>query len=140
MLVLKEYKARDINTVIQNNYLTTEEINYYLTECYLRTFIDIELNNIIAIGMVTPNGEIGLLTNNIPSKYIKKFYTLLTIFATEAFNFSNKNILYTGIKPTDKYTRWIKYLDFTKAPITRPAHAERGWITYELPLRRWVHE
>lgn len=138
MLVLKEYSIGELSTVIQNNYLTTEEIDYYISECYLRTFIDIETNNIIAIGMVTPNGEIGLLMNKLPSKYIKKFYTLLTIFATEGFNFSNKNILYTGIKPTDKYTRWIKYLDFTKASISRPAHAERGWTTYELPLRRWV--
>lgn len=139
MLVLKEYMAGDLSEVIYNNLdLTTEEINYYLSECYLRTFYDTDKKCIRAIGMVTPNGEIGLLVNKIPSKHIKKFYTLLTIFATEAFNFSDKNILYTGIRPSSKFTRWIKYLDFTKASITRPAHAERGWTTYELPLRRWV--
>lgn len=139
MLVLNSYQVGDISKVINNNKdLTTEEINYYINECYLRVFKDSSKDKIIAIGMVTPNGEIGLLINNIPIKYIKKFYTLLTIFATEGFNFSNKNILYTGIKPNSRDTRWIKYLDFTKASITRPAHQERGWSTYELPLRRWV--
>lgn len=134
MLVLSEYKPNDMIGVC--NQLTYDELIYYEKYCHLRTFKDID--KVIAIGMVTPNGEIGLLITDIPRKYIKKFYTLLTIFATEGFNFSDKDKLYTGIKPDSKYTRWIKYLDFSQADSNNPAHEERGWTTYELPLRRWL--
>ena len=115
MLVLSEYKPNDMIGVC--NQLTYDELIYYEKYCHLRTFKDI---------------------TDIPRKYIKKFYTLLTIFATEGFNFSDKDKLYTGIKPDSKYTRWIKYLDFSQADSNNPAHEERGWTTYELPLRRWL--
>lgn len=138
MLVLKEYSIGDMHEV-NKHILTVEQVRYYIQECYLRTFIDTDTNTILAVGMVSPHGEIGLIVNEDRLKrHIKKFYTLLTIFATEGFNYSNKDLLYTGIKPDSKFTRWIKYLDFTKADVNHPAHEERGWTTYELPLRRWV--
>jgi hypothetical protein len=138
MLVLRDFELHDFELCNSEEVLTPTEIDYYLANCYLRTFIDTDTNEIVAVGMTQECGEIGLVIDtDLLRNHIRKFYTLLVIFAAESFAFVDTDALFTGIVPTARDTRWIKFLGFTK---TNPDidHLLRGWDTYELPLDRWV--
>jgi hypothetical protein len=138
MLVLKEFELHDFELCNSEEVLTNSEIDYYLANCYLRTFIDTDTNEIVAVGMVQRCGEIGLvIDNSLLKKHVRKFYTLLVIYAAEAFAFVETDRLFTGIVPTARDTRWISFLGFTKTD-TDIDHLSLGWDTYELPLNRWV--
>jgi hypothetical protein len=138
MLVLKEFELHDFELCSSEEVLTNSEIDYYLANCYLRTFIDTDTNEIVAVGMVQRCGEIGLvIDNSLLKKHIRKFYTLLVIYAAEAFAFVETDRLFTGIVPTARDTRWISFLGFTKTE-TDIDHLSLGWDTYELPLDRWI--
>ena len=138
MLVLRDFELHDFELCNSEEVLTPTEIDYYLANCYLRTFIDTDTNEIVAVGMTQRCGEVGLvLDNSLLRKHVRKFYTLLVIYAAEAFAFVETDRLFTGIVPTARDTRWISFLGFTK---TNPDidHLSLGWDTYELPLDRWV--
>lgn len=139
MLVLKEYSKYDLDLCNSEEVLTTGEIFHYENECYLRSFVDTDTERVIAVGMTQPCGEVGLvIDNSLLKKHIRKFYTLLVIYAAESFAYIDTDTLFTGIKPNLRDKRWIKFLGFEESTYDDPDHSELGWTTYELPLSRWV--
>lgn len=141
MLVLKEYQQHDIKLCNSEVILTDEQVSYYEDTHYLRTFIDTNTKRIVAVGMVQKCGEIGLIIDNtLLKKHIRKFYTLLVIYAAEAFAYIDTDTLFTGIKPNTRDQRWIKFLGFEPSLFNDIDHESIGWGTFELPLSRWVYE
>lgn len=141
MLVLREYRIGDIDQC-NSEELTSHEEKYeyqYNNDYYLRTFVDTETDEILSVGMVHKNGEIGNLINNtLIRKHKHKFYTLMIVFGAEAFAFIEGDRLFTGMKDIPRNLRWIQDLGFEPAAINEPEHEELGWVTYELPLTEWV--
>lgn len=141
MLVLREYAIGDIDRCNSEEVVSPEEkFEYqYNEDYYLRTFFDTETDEVLSVGVVHKDGEIGNLINNSRiRKHKHKFYTLMIVFGAEAFAFIDATRLYTGMQDIPRNIRWIRDLGFTPADINEPEHAELGRVTYELQLTKWV--